>query len=202
LKEVKEYARNNGLDALLLPIKTVGIKGDARSDDFAVALSYDENPNPDWEKLAAHADRLPRIIHGVNRVFYSFASIKGADPRKLITPTHCTKDVLDQLRTADAIVNAHQESAGMDSRHIAQFPVSLLPIRLSEKGSRAIALRPFITEDFYTGLPAIPGRFVDSEHIKEDFVKSLALALYSVSGIGTSIMYDLTSKPPGTTELE
>jgi GMP synthase (glutamine-hydrolysing) len=201
-KEIKEYARDIGLEALLLPIKTVGIKGDARSDDFAVALSYDDGPNPDWEKLAIHADKIPRIVHGVNRVFYSFSSVKGIDPRRIITPTHCTKDVLDQLRMADAIVNAHQEGAGIDSRQIAQFPVSLLPIRLSEKGNRTIALRPFITEDFYTGLPAIPGRFADSEHIKEDFVKSLVLALHSVPGIGSSIMYDLTSKPPGTTELE
>ncbi len=201
-KEVKEYARDNGLEALLLPIKTVGIKGDARSDDFAVAISSDGRLNPDWEKMAAHADKIPRIVHGVNRVFYSFSSVKDADPRRIITPTYCTKDVLDQLRTADAIVSAHQERAGMDSRHVAQFPVSLLPIRLSEKGSRTIALRPFITEDFYTGLPAIPSRFSDLEHISEDFVKSIIIGLHSVPGIGGSIMYDLTSKPPGTTELE
>ncbi|HSU72668.1 MAG TPA: hypothetical protein VLJ21_02370, partial [Candidatus Binatia bacterium] len=197
--ELKQYASAHHLDALVLPIKTVGIKGDDRSYDYAAVLAGQE----EWETLATHADRIPRVIHGINRVLYAFQrDLGGLDPQMLITPTFCRREELDLLREADHIVNKHQERAGMDSRQIEQFPVNLLPVHLGKRGTRTIVLRPFVTVDFYTGLPAIPAAKVENnEQIDGNLVVAMANDIRNIDGIG-AVLYDLTSKPPGTTELE
>lgn len=49
----------------------------------------------------------------------------------VITPTHLTPDVLDQLREADAVVN--EELANHDlMRKISQVPVVLIPLPMDE----------------------------------------------------------------------
>jgi len=57
-------------------------------------------------------------------------------------------------------------------------------------------LRPFISKDFMTGVAAIPGN-----HIPVEVVNQIADEIRKVPGI-TRVLYDLTSKPPGTTEWE
>ena len=57
-------------------------------------------------------------------------------------------------------------------------------------------LRPFISNDFMTGRAAIPGKDFPIEAV-EDMVSEIM----KVDGI-TRVLYDLTSKPPGTTEWE
>jgi len=196
---LEKYSKPRGIEALLLPIKTVGIKGDDRTEEYATVLAGE----PNWERLAKIADEIPRVVPGISRVYYLFnGSVKGLDPNALITTTFCTKDVLDQLREADAMVNAHQSMAGIDSRQIEQFPVNMLPINFGKPGTRTIGLRPFVTVDFYTGLAAIPSRSPeDSEHIDEALINAMVRDILTVPGIG-SVVIDLTSKPPGTTEVE
>ncbi len=197
-EQLSAYAKEKGLEAILMPIKTVGIKGDDRSVDYAAVIVGE----PEWEKLSEIADDMPRVIHGVNRVYYLCGKTpEKFDPSKCITPTHLTQEALDQLREADALVNAVQEMHEIDSRQIAQFPVSLLPVNFGKPGTRTIALRPFITQDFYTGLPAIPSRMSDSEHISEIVINKMIKAILEVQGI-SAVLLDLSSKPPGTTEVE
>lgn len=50
------------------------------------------------------------------------------------------------------------------SKHIAQMPVVLIPVHFdrdqairSPSCQRSVVLRPFLSADFMTGLPAIPG---------------------------------------------
>jgi len=59
-----------------------------------------------------------------------------------------------------------------------------------------VVLRPFITNDFMTGTPAIPGK-----HIPVEVVNKMCQEIEKVAGI-SRVLYDLTSKPPGTTEWE
>ncbi len=47
-----------------------------------------------------------------------------------------------------------------------------------------------------TGVPAVPG-----DDLPEEVVSRMASDLLEVPGI-SRVMYDLTSKPPGTTEWE
>jgi GMP synthase (glutamine-hydrolysing) len=75
-------------------------------------------------------------------------------------------------------------------------PVVLFPASFGTKGNRSIALRPFITRDFMTGKPAVPGEDIPLKVLFDTVAK-----IEKVPGI-SRVVYDLTSKPPGTTEWE
>jgi GMP synthase (glutamine-hydrolysing) len=54
----------------------------------------------------------------------------------------------------------------------------------------------FIAQDFMTGVPAVPGT-----DLNLDVLYKMVSEIRSVSGI-SRVLYDLTPKPPGTTEWE
>jgi GMP synthase (glutamine-hydrolysing) len=100
---------------------------------------------------------------------------------------------------------------------ISQMPVVLIPIGFdkqdqlnthedekttSDKGvqsnvnisQHSVVLRTFLTKDFMTGRPAVPG-----ETFPLDMLDEICQAIKTnVPGI-SRILYDLTSKPPGRT---
>lgn len=83
------------------------------------------------------------------------------------------------------------------------MPVILLPLHFDRDAAlrapscqRSVVLRPFITQDFMTGIPAIPGI-----HIPVDVVQKMISDVGAIPGI-SRVLYDLTAKPPGTTEWE
>lgn len=83
------------------------------------------------------------------------------------------------------------------------MPVVLIPLHFDRdifvresSCQRSVVLRPFITNDFMTGLAARPG-----QDLPEEVVMEMADEVKKVSGI-SRVLYDLTSKPPGTTEWE
>lgn len=57
-------------------------------------------------------------------------------------------------------------------------------------------IRTFITSDFMTGVAAVPGQDIPVKALHE-----MVDVMQTVPGI-SRIMYDMTSKPPGTTEWE
>lgn len=57
-----------------------------------------------------------------------------------------------------------------EASKISQMPVVLIPIHFDRSNiekttsfQRSVVLRPFMTHDFMTGLPAIPGRDISVE---------------------------------------
>lgn len=112
-----------------------------------------------------------------------------------ITVTHLTPDVIRQLQEADDIVNELLLQHDL-TKTLSQVPVVLFPVHFGEHGHRSIALRPFITNDFMTGTPAIPGREID-----ELLLEEMVSRILKVEGI-SRVVYDLTTKPPGTIEWE
>lgn len=176
--------------AHLLPVRTVGVQGDGRSYSYLAALSG----KPDWPKLFAKAREIPKQLHAVNRVVYTFGNKLETQP-STITPTLLNPDTVDQLRQADAHVNEVLRQHGLLER-LSQVPVVSFPIDFGEPGKRSIGLRPFITNDFMTGRPAIPG-----EDLLEAALTEMVERVLSVKGV-TRVVYDLTAKPPGTTEWE
>lgn len=178
------------MSTALLPVRTVGVQGDGRTYSYLAALSGEA----DWENLFEVAKRIPRQVHQVNRVVYVFGEPVKSIPLR-ITPTHLTKAVVDQLRDADNIVN--QVLLKYDLiRSLSQVPVVLFPIDFGEEDKRSIAIRTFITNDFMTGVPALPGRDIPLAAL-EEMVQRI-LEDQSIS----RVVYDLTAKPPGTTEWE
>ncbi len=175
----------------LLPVQTVGVQGDGRSYKYLAGITGPA----DWEKLSHLAALIPNYNQEINRLVYIFGGPVERDNLG-ITPTHLTKDVLDGLRLADDIVTATLRDQNLMS-HISQLPVILFPVDFGKIGQRSIALRPFITPDFMTGLAALPNK-----DIPEAVIMNLVAKLTSqVPGI-SRIVYDLSSKPPGTTEWE
>ena len=115
---------------------------------------------------------------------------------RTVTPTLLTPEVIEELRTADHIVNRALVRHGLD-KSLSQVPVVLLPVDLEGGQRRTVVLRPFMTQDFMTGTPAIPGKHFPLPVLLEVCNNILA----SCPGV-SRICYDLTSKPPGTTEWE
>ncbi|CAD5119709.1 DgyrCDS8299 [Dimorphilus gyrociliatus] len=196
---LEEITSSYSISVSLLPIKSVGVQGDCRTYSYVAALSSDESPN--WQYLSTFAQIIPRICRNVNRVVYAFGQ-KITEPVTEITHTMLSKRVIETLREADSVAtHALKESGEMKS--IAQMPIVLIPIHFDRiPGSNipsaqwSIVLRPFLTNDFMTGVAAVPGR-----QIKESTVKKMVEAVKQVPGI-SRVLFDLTSKPPGTTEWE
>eukprot|EP01112_Ceratiomyxa_fruticulosa_P005151 TRINITY_DN1573_c0_g1_i4.p1 TRINITY_DN1573_c0_g1~~TRINITY_DN1573_c0_g1_i4.p1 ORF type:complete len:668 (+),score=127.64 TRINITY_DN1573_c0_g1_i4:1436-3439(+) len=176
----------------LLPVQTVGVQGDGRTYSYLAVLSG----APDWSSLFIFALIIPKVCHNINRVVYVFNDGFIHGPITKITPTYLTHDVVSQLQEADHIVNQHLAKNNL-LRKLSQVPVVLFPVDfgLGDKG-RSIAIRTFITNDFMTGVPAIPG-----EDIPEVVLQEIVSEVSKVQGI-SKVVYDLTSKPPGTTEWE
>jgi len=179
--------------AHLLPIRTVGVQGDGRSYSSLVGLFGPSN----WKDLMETAKKIPKLIHEVNRVVYVIGST--GEEEKIayeITPTRLEPDVIHQLQAADDIVNTELFKHGL-LRKLSQVPVVLFPANFGKAGARSIAIRAFITNDFMTGVPGIPG-----EHFPLSFLDDVASEILSrVPGI-VRVVYDLTTKPPATTEWE
>jgi len=177
--------------AAVLPVRTVGVQGDGRTYSYLAALSGKE----DWPELFDLARQVPKHLHQVNRVVYVFGEPFQKVP-VTITQTHLTPDTIDQLRQADDIVN--QVLLKYDLiRSLSQVPVILFPVDFGHQGKRSIGIRTFITNDFMTGVPALPGKDIPIEAVHE----MVSQILDNDAGIAR-VAYDLTSKPPGTTEWE
>lgn len=187
------------LSATLLPIKTVGVQGDGRTYSYVAALTCEGEPN--WENLIQLAKIIPKICHNINRIVYIFGD-PISDIINDVTPTFLTPGVLGTLRQADYKARTVLMKSGYYNK-VSQMPIILVPLHFDRDSfkhepscQRSIVIRTFITNDFMTGIPAEPGK-----HIKEEVITDIVESVQSVCGI-SRVMYDLTAKPPGTTEWE
>lgn len=198
-QELQRISLTQSLCATLLPIKSVGVQGDCRTYSYVAVLSCEAEPV--WGDLLILARLIPKICHNVNRVCFVFGGAVK-DLVQDITQTNLTPGVLATLRQADFLANqVLAESSFMEK--IAQMPIVLLPVHFDRDPvarlpscQRSVVLRPFITHDFMTGIPALPGK-----HIPVELINKMVAEILSVPGI-SRVLYDLTSKPPGTTEWE
>jgi len=155
------------------------------------------NPH-DWNDLFSLAKLLPKIYHNINRVVYVFGK-RVTQPITQLTPTKLTKDVIEQLQEADDTIN--QVFIERDQlKNMSQAPIILVPVafdnREEEQQKRSVAIRTLITNDFMTGHAAIPGQHIDADALLE-----CVRRCSKIQGI-SRVLYDLTSKPPATTEWE
>ncbi|CAI5775757.1 synthase [glutamine-hydrolyzing] isoform X1 [Podarcis lilfordi] len=189
----------HSLNAFLLPIKTVGVQGDCRSYSYVCGISSKDAPH--WESLMFLSRLIPRMCHNINRVVYVFGP-PVKEPPTDVTPTFLTTGVLSTLRQADFEAHNILRESGYAGK-ISQMPVILTPLHfdrdpLQKQPScqRSVVIRTFITSDFMTGIAATPGN-----EIPEEVVLKMVAEIKKIPGI-SRVMYDLTSKPPGTTEWE
>lgn len=171
--------------ARTLPVRSVGVKGDARSYEHPVALWIDgEIP---WVEVKHFATRLVNRTPGINRC------ILMMHPRDVFEacPMEGTinKERMDVLREVDEVVMDGLRKHGLyDS--IWQCPTVLVPLSLS--GGEMVVIRPVWSKRAMTAeVSELPSEFFDDVIPK----------LLDVDCID-SVAVDVTSKPPGTIEWE
>ncbi len=171
-----------GMQAVVLPLRSVGVKADLRSYELPLCLS---GVRPGAELVATRLKTLP----GINRIVWNLGP---AFTRVTCVPGSCTPDRVRTLQRADAVVTGALRSQGlMDA--VWQFPVVLLPVSFSgEPDGCAIVLRPVSSERGMTArVPELPQAFFDA-------VVPELLKIPTV----TTVLLDLSTKPPGTIEWE
>ncbi len=182
LTEVKE-------EGYILPIKSVGVQGDARSyRNLAVIAGNKLDLN--WKEITSKAKEITDKILTINRVAYILNKDKINGQIKCFD-MKIDDECVDLLREIDKIVTTNLET----SKANQTFAV-LVPIGITKKYS--VAIRTFVTNDFMTGRPAEIGK----EASKEDLEKIIKEIEERFSEKIEFVMYDVTSKPPATCEWQ
>jgi GMP synthase (glutamine-hydrolysing) len=194
-KEVSKYLKDNyadDIEAIILPIRSVGVGGDERSHLSVVAIGYAGLSSSELAKLGS--DLPAHFRNTINRVIYCL--IDKPIKNHSVTKTLLNNEVADQLRHADRVVFEEMRSRDLINK-ISQFPVVLIPISFADEGQRSIVLRPVTTNTFMTLQAMLPGR-----DLPKEFLDQIARRIVKeVTGIDR-VFLDLTNKPPATTEWE
>lgn len=100
--ELSRISSSIQLSASVLPIRSVGVQGDARTYNYVVGLSSDKEPN--WNDMIFLSKLIPRILHNINRVCFIFGT-PVAHQITDVTHTFLSNYTIGQIRQADYIVN-------------------------------------------------------------------------------------------------
>jgi len=181
----RAIARRYGLEASVLPVRSVGVKADLRSYEHPVVLGGPA----EWDRLLEAAALILREVPGVNRCVWNLGAAHPRTARPVAATI--TRERLDLLREADALVMDGLARHGL-VREVWQCPTVLVPLELDGRGPETVVIRPVRSERAMTAQPArLPPALL--EELRREI-----LALPGVSGL----FLDLTSKPPGTIEWE
>jgi GMP synthase (glutamine-hydrolysing) len=172
-------------EGFLLPLRSVGVQGDARSYRLALALA---SP-PTREAIDTVAPALTNQRSDINRVV-ALCGSSAPLASLAVRPAAITKHRLDILREADALVRAFCLATGIE-RQVWQFPVVLAPLG-TEKSPESVILRP---------VNSVDGMTADVVCLPPALLEQLTSQLLAIPDVA-AVFYDLTHKPPGTIEWE
>jgi GMP synthase (glutamine-hydrolysing) len=172
-------------DGWILPVRSVGVQGDART--YRPALALDHFPDSEED-----AGRLINRVAGINRVVVAVWTAAPLEDLRAI-PATLTAVRLDRLRRADAIVRRITRDRGFDGL-IWQFPVVLIPFGVNDGTGRAdsVVLRP---------IQSVDGMTANAVRMPSELLAEIVGELREMGDIA-GVFYDLTHKPPGTIEWE
>jgi GMP synthase (glutamine-hydrolysing) len=165
----------------LLPMRSVGVKGDSRSYNSVLAL---ENLPSDEiaTELVNRSSRINRVV--------GLVSARAPISAMRASKTTLTRERLARLRHADAVVQGISKESGFD-HEVWQFPVVLIPLGIAGAPD-AVVLRP---------IHSVDGMTAQVVRMSAGLLERMAAELLAVDGI-CAAFYDLTHKPPGTIEWE
>ncbi len=186
-EQVGAIAARFGLKGRVLPLKSVGVQGDARTYRLAACVQGPAS----WETLEECSTRITNEVKEVNRVVWLPALGEGLEPREIrsvkVVKGYLTRDRLDLLREADHVVNqALLKSDWYDQ--VWQFPVVLVPLAVNAERGESIVLRPVFSTE------AMTARFAT---LPPELVQKMVQGIRKLKGI-TAVFYDVTHKPPAT----
>ncbi len=172
-------------DGVVLPVRSVGVQGDARS--YRKVLALKEEPSP--EAIETTAPALTNRRSDINRVIAQCGA-KAPLESLQVFPATITKHRLDILRRADALVRDFCLTTGFEGK-VWQFPVVLIPVGTSES-PESVILRP---------INSVDGMTADVALMPASDLSVLTQKLLDIPQV-CAVFYDLTHKPPGTIEWE
>ncbi len=182
--EVSNCLKESNCDFSILPVRSVGVRGEQRTYTSPAALI---NTPRDWDWLEKEATRLTNEVRNINRVVLQLDSNnKDLNAPYIIRGAFCSKERLDLLREADFMATQMLKENGLMEK-IFQLLVILLPISKNEKED-SLVLRPVVSEDVMTAQFA---------RINWNLLDPLVESILGLSGIET-VFYDITHKPPAT----
>lgn len=189
VEKLTEILKETNEDGYILPIKSVGVQGDSRSYRNLCLMSGNKL-DFNWQMITTKAKEITDSITSINRVGY----ILNKDNFKEEINCYNMKmddENIDLLREIDYIVTSNLAEA-----KVSQTFAVLIPVGISKKYS--VAIRTFVTNDFMTGRPGEIGKEISKEklniivkEIEDKFGDKIEF-----------IIYDVTSKPPATTEWQ
>jgi GMP synthase (glutamine-hydrolysing) len=167
-------------DGWILPVRSVGVQGDARTYRPVLVLEH----FPDSMEAAA---RLTNRIAGVNRVIVAVWTAQPPGQLR-VHPATLTQERLTRLRRADAVVRRLAQDFDAS---IWQFPVVLIPAGTPHQPD-SVVLRP---------IDSVDGMTASAVRMPTALLESIVKELREIEGIA-GVFYDLTNKPPATIEWE
>jgi GMP synthase (glutamine-hydrolysing) len=169
-------------------IKTVGVQGDCRSYRY-LSLLYGEKLNTGWDRIFRLGLEIPNKVSFINRVGY-ILNRSSLEEDYTIHPAKINKKDMTLLRELDARVREYLELP-----QISQVLAVLLPFGKATNFS--VAIRAFVTKDYMTGRPAVPGKEIEV-NVLEGLIERIEKDFPQID----CIIYDVTGKPPATVEWE
>jgi GMP synthase (glutamine-hydrolysing) len=182
----KVVTHYNNAKAFVLPIKSVGVQGDARSYKHCAVLN---DFTRKWDKYNMISTDITNNIKDINRVVVQ--PFKKKLPKIIIyNKINLNKEHSDILRSVDFRVNKLLKEFKI-SKEIWQMPVALIPIG-HKKNKFSIVLRPVESQE------AMTANFYP---MKRKYLKIIVRSILKIPSI-SYVFYDITNKPPGTIEWE
>lgn len=199
--EIWERARgivNDEFGLVLGGFRTVGQKGDKRSYAWPFLLTGEA----DWDYMASLAVELSNEFpEHINRLYHLTGErADGVSMATHMTETYINEESLGQLRPIDD--KASQLLRYLGAAEVTdQVPIGLLPSPfMLSNGERTAFVRPFRTprmNSFLSGEAVLPSR----DGRMALWYEQIVAAAMAEPGI-SRVAYDVTSKPPGSTEAE
>lgn len=189
IEKINKIVNEKNEKAQIIPIKSVGVQGDARSYRN-LGILYGSGIDFEWDKITTVAKEITDSINTINRIGYVL-NVKNIEQKIECYDMKINDECVDLLREIDKIVTTNLEKSKVNQT----FAV-LLPIGITKKYS--VAIRTFVTNDFMTGRPGKIGIEVDKKAI-ENTVKEIE---EKFSEKIEFVIYDVTSKPPATCEWQ
>lgn len=194
----------------VLPVKSVGVQGDFRTYRFPAVLyandaaSYgDKKPciqtleklfgaksaSPSraheetaWDALEKSSAAITNACASVNRTVLALYEKAGCS----LHEAYCTKERLDQIREADAVMLDELRKAGRYGSIFQHLTINL-PYA-AQSGHCALVLRPVVSEDVMTA------RFA---HMESAILLAAVERILNFDFVD-ALYYDITNKPPAT----
>ena len=186
-QEIAASLAHDGFEAVLLPLRTVGVQGDARTYRMVVALKQKDD-HIDYEILRTLSSALCNQNAAANRVMLLIGGNQALTDARIV-PATITRERVELLRQADFIARSEIEHVNLAGT-VWQFPVVLVPLAF-QKGE-SIILRP---------VNSVDGMTASFASLPEPLLRTISGNILKLPGVD-AVFLDVTNKPPATIEWE